>query len=292
MHTARPSTDLTRLLDIRYASPDGVDLCLDVLGPAPLPTSPLPTIVRIDGCPGWGPGNRSSALLPFANPALARAGFVTIAISVRHSGQAIFPAQLHDVQAALRWLRLNPLGLPVDPDHIGVWGHSAGGHLAALAGLTALGRGKIPNQCTPRDDVQAVVTISGPSDLTRPAGAMHIDRPSPVTALVGGNVSTHLEQLRAASPLTHVAVGAPPLLIIHGTADETVPYEQAVRLHRALLAQGADTLLLPIAGGHHNLRRDPHARYEGQVWHNVASEATRFFQRHLSPRDASMNQRT
>lgn len=271
--------DLTRLPNICYASPDGVDLHLDVLGPAPLPTSPLATIVRIDGCPGWGPGDRSSAMLPFANPALARAGLLTVAISVRHSGQAIFPAPLRDVQAALRWLRQNQVDLPVDPGRIGVWGHSAGGHLAAMAGLTALGHG------TPRDEVQAVVTVSGPSDLTRPGGAMQIDRPSPVTALVGGEVSTHLEQLRAASPIAHVAAGAPPFLIIHGTRDETVPYEQAERLHRALLAAGADTQLLPIAGGHHNLRRDPYARYAGQVWHNVASEAARFFRRHLLPRD-------
>jgi dipeptidyl aminopeptidase/acylaminoacyl peptidase len=113
---------------------------------------------------------------------------------------------------------------------------------------------------------------------------MQIDRPSPVTALVGGGFSTHFDQLRAASPLAHVTAGAPPFLIIHGTSDETVPYEQAERLHRALLAEGADTRLLPIAGGHHNLRRDPHARYEGQIWHDVASEAARFFHRHLQPR--------
>jgi acetyl esterase/lipase len=287
MPTARSSSDLTHLPDIRYAKRAGVALCLDVLGPAPLPTSPLATVVRIDGCPGWGPGDRSSALLPFANRALAQAGFLTVAISVRHSGQALFPAQLHDVQAALRWLRVNPLGLPVDPDHIGVWGHSAGGHLAALAGLTAFGAGRRPGRGTPRDDVQAVVTISAPSDLVRPGGAMQIDRPSPVTALVGGDVSTHLEQLRAASPVAHIAAGAPSFLIIHGTSDETVPYEQAERLHRALLTEGADTKLLPIAGGHHNLRRDPHARYEGQVWHEVASEATRFFRRHLLSRQAN-----
>jgi acetyl esterase/lipase len=286
MSAPQPSSDLIRVLDVRYASPDGVDLCLDVLGPAPLPTSRLPTIVRIDGCPGWGPGDRSSALLPFANPALAQAGFLTVAISVRHSGQAVFPAQLHDVQAALRWLRLNPLGLPIDPDRIGVWGHSAGGHLAAMAGLNPRGAGRSPRHGTPRDDVQAVVTISGPSDLARPGGAMQIDRPSPVTAFVGGEVSTHLEQLRAASPLAYVAAGAPPFLIIHGTSDETVPYEQAERLHHALVSEGADTRLLPIAGGHHNLRRDPQAPYEGQVWRDVASEAARFFQRHLLPREA------
>ncbi|TDW98718.1 prolyl oligopeptidase family protein [Kribbella sp. VKM Ac-2566] len=258
-------SELTHLADVRYARLDGIDLCLDVLGPAPLPTTPLPTVVRIDGCPGWGPGDRSSALLPFANPTLVRAGFLTVAISVRHSGQAIFPAQLHDVQAALDWLRRNPLGLPIDPDRIGIWGQSAGGHLAALAGLASVRRTAVAN-------VHAVVTISGPSDLLRPGGALRIDRPSPVTALVGGDVSTHREQLRAASPIAQVSAGAPPFLIIHGTADETVPYEQAERLHRALLAVGAPSRLLAIDGGRHDLRDD---------WYAVADEAARFFAEHF-----------
>ncbi|MFF0345587.1 alpha/beta hydrolase fold domain-containing protein [Kribbella sp. NPDC004875] len=185
MSDARTLAELTYVPDIRYDRPDGVDLRLDIVAPAPLPTDPLPAVVRIDGCPGWGPGDRSSALLPFANPALARAGFLTIAVSVRHSRQARFPAQLHDVQAALRWLRRNPLGLPVNPDSVGVWGHSAGGHLAAMAGLKPSTAGRGHRTATLRDDVQAVVTISGPSDLARSGGAMRIDRPSPVTACGG-----------------------------------------------------------------------------------------------------------
>ncbi|TCC51850.1 alpha/beta hydrolase [Kribbella pittospori] len=265
-----PETDLTFLPDIQYASPDGIPLCLDVLMPTRL-TEPTPAVLRIDGCPAWGPGDRSSAMLPFVNPALAQAGFVTVAISVRHSGQATFPAQLHDVQAALSWLRSNPLSLPVDTDHIGVWGQSAGGHLAALAGLAPGG-----------GDVQAVVTISGPSDLLRPGGEMQIDRPSAVTALVGGDVSTHAEQLRAASPIAHVTADAPPFLIIHGTSDETVPYEQSEHLHHALHNAGAEVQLISVDGGHHNLRADPDARYEGQIWYDVASEATRFFQYYLA----------
>jgi dipeptidyl aminopeptidase/acylaminoacyl peptidase len=206
-------------------------------------------------------------MLPFVGPAMARAGFLAVAISVRHSGQAVFPAQLEDVQAAVRWLRRNPLGLPVDVDHIGVWGQSAGGHLAAMAGLS-----------TATDaDVQAVVTISGPTDLTLGGGEMRIDRPSPVTALVGGDKA----RLWEASPVAHVRAGAPPYLIIHGTSDETVPYEQAERLHRALLTMGADSHLVPIAGAHHNLLDDPNAPYDGQIWHDVAAEVARFFRRHL-----------
>lgn len=256
MSAAEP--ELTLLPDIRYAAPDGIPLHLDVLGPAPLPAEPLPTVVRIDGCPGWGPGDRSSALLPFANPALARAGFLTLAVSVRHSGQAVYPAQLHDVQAVLRWIRRNPLGLPVDPGRIGLWGQSAGGHLAALAGLDR----------SRRTPIHAVVTISAPTDLLYPGGDVRIDRASPVTALVGGDVTTHRDQLRAASPIAHVAADAPPFLIVHGSADETVPYEHSERLHHALLAVGGSSRLLPIADGDHELRT---TRYD------VAHEAARFF---------------
>jgi len=106
---------------------------------------------------------------------------------------------------------------------------------------------------------------------------MRIDRPSPVTALVGDDVS----RLRAAGPVVHVKAGAPPYLILHGTADETVPFEQAELLHGALRAVGADSRLVPIAGGHHNLLDDPDAPYDGQVWYDVADEAARFFQRQL-----------
>jgi len=122
-----------------------------VLGPSPLPTSPPPTIVRIDSSPGWGP--RNSKLSPVCptliriaavgNPTLAHAGFLTVATSVRHSGQAVCPAQLHDVQAALRWLRHNPLGLLGAPDRIGMQEHSAGVRLAAMASLN-------PRPGTPR----------------------------------------------------------------------------------------------------------------------------------------------
>jgi len=142
-----------------------------------------------------------------------------------------------------------------------------------------LDRPNVVDPCTKSaaTQLQAVVTISGPSDLTRTGGEMRIDRPSPVTALVGGDVS----RLRAAGPVAHVKAGAPPYLIIHGTADETVPYEQAELLHGALRAVGADSRLVPIAGGHHNLLDDPDAPYDGQVWYDVADEAARFFQRQL-----------
>lgn len=268
-------------VDSAYGA-DGIELCLDVLGPAPLPGAPLPTVVRIDGCPGWGPGHRGAGIGPFANPILAEAGFLTVSISVRHSRQATFPAQLHDAQAAVRWLRANPLHLPIDGDHIGIWGQSAGGHLAALVALVGDRSGEQPRTATQQScRVQAAVTIAGPSDFLAPGGEMINDAPSPVTELFGGDVTTHHEQMRQASPITHVSASAPPVLIIHGTEDETVPFAQAERLHDALQAAGADSQLLPIPGGYHNLRPDPRPTDNGPVPHNAGDAVLSFFDRHL-----------
>lgn len=282
MSTARHARPLTCLINVAYArAPGDVQLALDVLGPYPLPETPLPTVVRIDGLPAWGRGTRSTAMLPFANPLLAEAGFLTVAPSVRDSGRAVFPAQLDDIRATLRWLRHNPLGLPIAGDRIGIWGQSAGGHLAALAGLA--GSVHPAGDRAPESDttVQAVVTISGPSDLLHPGGQMLNDRPSPVTALVGGDVTTHRAQLKQASPVSHVTSAAPPFLIVHGTLDETVPYEQAERLHGALRAAGAESELLTIDGGHHNLQADPDNLYDGRAWYDVGAAAIQFFERHL-----------
>ncbi|MFC7622131.1 prolyl oligopeptidase family serine peptidase [Microlunatus sp. GCM10028923] len=263
----------TCFVGVEYARVGGIRLCLEILGPLPLPTVPVPVIVRIDGCPAWGPGPRSAAMVaPFANPLLAERGFLTVAMTPRNSSQAVFPAPLDDVLAAISWLRANPLGLPVDPQRIGLWGHSAGGHLAALAGLTS---------SSSDTDVQAVVTISGPTSLIMTGGELVNDRPSPVTALVGGDLTTHRQQLLAASPLSHVTADAPPFLIIHGTADETVPFDQAVNLHEALRRAGAGSTLVPFDGRHHNLALDPEARDDEAGWFRAGRLAADFFTRSL-----------
>jgi acetyl esterase/lipase len=284
---------LTCILDMQYArrgpaldpayGADGIELCLDVLGPSPLPDSPLPTVVRIDGCPAWRPGHRNAGIGPFANTILAQAGFLTVSVSVRHTRQATFPAQLHDAQTAVRWLRANPLNLPIDGTRIGIWGQSAGGHLAALLALVGDNhRGDQPRtDDEPSCRVQAAITVAGPSDFLTPGGEMINHSESPVTELVGGTVTTHHEQMRQASPITHVTAAAPPFLIIHGTKDETIPFNQAERLHEALQEAGANSQLLPIPGGYHNLRPDPRPTDNGPVPHNAGDAVLRFFDRHL-----------
>lgn len=90
-----------------FYGPDGVELCLDILGPCPLPTAPTPTVMRIDGCPGWRPGSRNAGIGQSSNPILAQAGYLTVSVSVRHTRQAHYPAQLDDTHTAIDWLHAN-----------------------------------------------------------------------------------------------------------------------------------------------------------------------------------------
>ena len=179
------------------------------------------------------------------------------------SGEAVFPAQIHDVKAAIRWLRANAETYDIDSDHIGICGGSAGGGLASLAGLT----GDLPelegDAGSPGHSsrVQAVAVASSPSDFLLPGGEMRNDADGPVTWLFGGTVAEKRELMRLASPITHVSRDAPPFLIAHGTLDETVPFEQGERLYRALVDVGATAEFIPIVGVYHNWL----TRVEGEI---------------------------
>lgn len=208
-------------------------------------------------------------MAPYANPHLANAGFVTIAATVRPSTEATWPAQLEDARRVLSWLEDNPLGLPIDPARIGVWGQSAGAHVAAMLAVTEPAR-----KCR----ISGVVAISCPADLDGADWPAASTAGSPVTQLLGGVGLATVAARQAASPAANVAAGCPPFLLVHGTADETVPFSQAESFVRALTGAGVRCELQVIHGGHHNLRADPNAPYAGEVWQEVAARATTFFE--------------
>ncbi|HVU70900.1 MAG TPA: alpha/beta hydrolase [Ktedonobacteraceae bacterium] len=275
---------LTCIVGIQYGEAEGIPLYLDLLYPYPLPDKPLPTVVYLP-CSGWYEAHRGWAMNPDGNPLLAAHGFVTVSASLRLSWQAPFPAQIHDVKAVIRWLRANAQRYAIDPERIGVYGSSAGGHLASLLGLTAgdsllEGKSGSPGYSS---QVQAVMTICAPSDFFSPGGELLNDAPlpPPVTQLFGGTVREKEEMMRLASPLSHVRSDAPPFLIVHGTHDETVPFQQGQALHEALQAVGAEVTFMPIQNAYHNLREDPALPWEGAIWHEMGQLALRFFQQHL-----------
>jgi acetyl esterase/lipase len=262
--------------------PWSAPLYLDMLYPTPLLMAPAPAVIYVHGG-GWSEGERSSGLLPWLNPLLAAHGFITVSITYRLSRLAPFPAQIHDVKTAVRWLRAHAEQYQIDPERIGVWGDSAGGQLAALLGVTA----DVPSlegSCGSSgysSRVQAAIARSAPYDFLSPGGALVNDVPSPVTQLFGGTVSEREEQMRIGSPLSHVHSDMPPFQIVHGTLDETVPFQQAERFVSALNAAGSEVDFLPIQEAYHNLRPEEYAPWANKPWEELGWKALAFFQRHL-----------
>ncbi|GAA3635108.1 hypothetical protein GCM10022223_61870 [Kineosporia mesophila] len=236
---------------VEYATVPGFrPLLLDVYRPDT--RAAVPAVIFVHGG-GWHVGSRSSVGPTFADwlpsplEQLAGKGFAVVSVDYRLTGEARFPAQLDDVTTALAWLRDRTDELGIDPQRIAVWGESAGGHLAALLGLTAEG-------------VAAVVSWYGPSDLSEfPSDAAELgisvadpSAPDSREALLLGGRATEVPELAAqASPVARVHENAPPFLLIHGTADRFVPHRQSQRLAEALEAKRVDVRLRLLAGADH-----------------------------------------
>lgn len=256
-------------------------LYLDLLLPTPRPAQLLPAVVYLHGG-GWRAGERSAGLYPWIGPVLAASGFVVANVTYRLTGQAPFPAQLYDVKAAVRWLRAHAAGHGIDPDRIGAWGDSAGGHLAALLGTTA-GRHDLEGDCGSSDwssEVQAVVMRCAPTDFP----TMPVQQAEVLDALFGGPPSETAELRRLASPAAHVHAGVPPFLVVHGTHDETVPFGQAETMVAALRKHEADVTFHVVENGHHNMLPDEDQPWGNEPWTKLGWQALEFFRQTLERR--------
>lgn len=259
--------------DVAFGEANGMPLALDIARPDPLPAMPMPALLWLHGG-GWMSGDKTLAPPPF----LAERDFFTASASYRLSGVATFPAQLHDAKAAVRWLRAHAAEYHIDPDRIGAWGYSSGAHLASLLGVTgdqpALeGFVGSPGQSS---RVQAVVAMAGPSDFTA-MGGWHDEPDSPEARLVGGPLGERVELARMANPITYAGPGAPPFLLIHGDADDTVPINQSELLYRALADAGADATFVRLAGVGHEFNRRLRERTNPELEALIAA----FFEKHL-----------
>jgi acetyl esterase/lipase len=269
-----------------YALVGGQPLMLDLYLPEGGPT-PRPLLVWIHGG-GWSGGSRYPA--PSYALALRRFGVAIASISYRLSSQAgqwgsepvIFPAQIHDVKAAIRWLRAHAADFQIDPNRIGVWGSSAGGHLAALAGTSGNDpelEGTVGLDLDQASVVQVAVDYYGPVDLlnmnpdvtTPPGNIIDHDAPgSPESLLIGysqpgeglGVLRDNIDNpappfpeklllLNQLNPQTWVDANDPPFMIVHGTADMSVPIAQSQRLLSTLTAFGHLPVFLPVTDAGH-----------------------------------------
>lgn len=260
-----PDADTThierKMFDIAYADRAPAQR-LDIYWPT-TGNGPFPVIVAIHGGAFMGGDKRDVQLEPML-AGLAR-GFAVVSINYRMSGEARFPALVHDVKAAIRWVRANAANFLLDPARVAVWGGSAGGYLALMAGVSAdvaalddptLGNAEFPCH------VQAVVDWFGPTDFLKmdaqlaesgmapPPEFAHSGANSPESLLLGRTITAVPDLVAAANPETYLHAGAPPFFIQHGDRDDTVPHQQSVHFAakaRALL--GGDKVTLELLPG-------------------------------------------
>ena len=224
---------------------------------------PFPGIVAIHGGAFLGGDKRDDQVRPML-AGLTR-GYAVASLNYRLSGEACFPALIHDARAAIRWLRVNAAEHRLDPTRFAAWGGSAGGYLALMVGLTA-NRPDLddPALGAPGESsaVQAVVDWFGPTDFLKmdtqlaesglaPApGDEHNGPRSPESLLLGRPITDAPELVTRANPETYVHASAPPTLIQHGLRDPIVPHQQSVGIAAALRAvAGAERVTLDLLPG-------------------------------------------
>lgn len=238
--------------NVRCAVRHGQPLLLDVYqlgGPA---VKPRPAVVLIHGG-GWTSFDKST--MRGMAQVLARSGFTAFSVDYRlfQGTENRWPAQLDDVQLAVRWVRANASNYDVNPDHVGAFGHSAGGQLAALLGVEETRDNSDPSLAQYSSRVQAVVDVSGPTDFTsqRDAdGAAFLANFFGAACANGGTATPACAIWRDASPVFHVSKRSAPFLIVHGTLDDNVPIAQSAELLERLRQAGVPAALVKVDDRH------------------------------------------
>ena len=239
--------------NLPYESAGDRDRALDLYLPRHPAAARPPLIVMIHGG-GWSAGDKDD-FTGVAEEFVER-GYAAASINYRLSQRAVFPAQIIDCKAAIRWLRAHASDYGFDPTRVVVGGHSAGGHLAALVGTTGsteqFDRGAHLNQ---KSSVQAVLWFAGVGDLVSrpliPGFESEQDPHSGESLLIGGPVLQTTRKAAAASPITYVNNSVPPFIFFHGDSDKAVPVAQAVEMYAALLRASVPAELHIIKGADH-----------------------------------------
>jgi alpha-L-fucosidase 2 len=226
--------------DIEFSKPDGISLTLDAY--VPEGKGPFPTVIIVHGG-GWVNGTKTTYVPPLFEP-LTKGGFTWFTINYRLAPAHPYPAALDDVNAAIRWVKKNAKAYKADPNRIALIGESAGGHLVSLAAAKGKGDTK----------VAAAIPFYGVHDI--------VDRSTKMGA-VGENIEKFLQvkgmgpesiaKQKEASPVTYVHKNMPPMLMIHGTADKAVPYNQSPLMCAKMKEVGVACEVFTVEGAPHGI---------------------------------------
>jgi len=227
--------------DIEFARPDGEPLLMDVhIPPGP---GPHAAVILVHGG-GWSAGSKQANFIqPLFKP-LDESGLAWFSIDYRLAPKHPYPAAVRDVEEAIRYIKTHSKEFRIDPKRLALMGESAGGHLVAL----------VATRSTPETRVAAVVPFYGAFDLE----ALQAPRKEVSKGMTGFLGITEMSEksravLREASAATYVKKGLPPFLLIHGTKDEAVPYDQSVKFNAQLKAVGVKTEFYTVENGIHGV---------------------------------------
>ena len=275
--------------DVPYVSDGDDSQKLDLYLPETPAGRPLPLIVHIHGG-GWRGGSK----FPCPVVGMVAQGYIVASVEYRFSQKALFPAQIQDCKAAIRWLRANSTRYDIDPEHIGVTGGSAGGHLSALIGTTGGTNVFAPlgGNEEQSDRVQAVCDIYGPTDFSTVMQQAADDRnvrniftfnssSDPYSLLIGASLEDNDDKTAAVSPVHYVNKDSPPTLILHGTHDTMVPFAQSEEFAATLKEKGVAVWLQALPGSGHG----------GPAFGKpeIAALTMAFFDRHLKGADVKID---
>jgi acetyl esterase/lipase len=273
-------------LNVPYAADANPKHQLDIYIPQKRKTEKLPVIVYIHGG-AWQAGSKSGVAARLI-PLIRKGEYAGVSIAYRFTNEAQWPAQIHDCKAAIRWIHANAEKYGFDANNIGVWGSSAGAHLALMLGVSGNVpelEGQIGTYKDTSSKVTAVVNFYGPTDLFailgQPGNYDHTSANAPVAKLIGGVLAQNKNKADAASPVTYINAQDAPVLTVHGDKDQIVPYNQALRLNEALHKAQVPSYFVTIKNADHG------------NFGNVADDRVKaFFDKYLRGKDVNISTET
>lgn len=246
--------------NVVYANRDGMDLHLQIMipgGEEPVPQKPWPLLVFVQGS-AWRKQNLYDHLPEQVR--MCQRGYALAVVEYRPSETAPFPAQAQDAKTAVRFMRSHAADYHIDPDRIAIWGDSSGGHTALIVGLTGDGAPDADGDTGVSARVRCIVDWYGPSDIEAmnyyPSIFDHAGPDSSEGLLIGGkNVLENREEAWKTSPMYWLDRDreTPPVLIMHGTKDRYVPYNQSCRLFETLRGMGKEAEFIRLEEADHGV---------------------------------------
>lgn len=261
--------------EITYCTMEGNPLTMDLYLPEHITTMPTRVLVYVHGGSFTsGDKRKGSGMVDISQ--MVERGFAVAAINYRLMPANPFPAAVEDAKCAIRYLRAHQAEYNLDTNKLGIWGGSAGGHLAAMVGLTNnQERYETGEYLEQSSEVQAVVEMFGPTDLTLPMEWLQ-----QILLYRAFNTTDHnSEILHKASPVNYISGDEPPFFIIHGEQDSAVPVEQAEIFHEKLKDTGVSTRLLIVKNANHNFKPTGGAIEPDRL--EISSLVADFFSEHL-----------